>query len=83
MKLRNQSCQLILGHYRHYICSKAWNFFSKAENFISPYRNFIPNVQRHYLIALKMKMHYRSAIYKKTENRKARLYACSSSWSAK
>ena len=48
MKLRNQSCQLILGHYTghykditrtlqgHYkdiTNSKAWNFFSKAWNF--------------------------------------------------
>ncbi len=37
MKLRNQSCQLILGHYSKatykVINSKAWNFISKAWNF--------------------------------------------------
>ena len=36
MKLRNQSCQLILGHYNatyKVINSKAWNFISKAWNF--------------------------------------------------
>ena len=44
MKLRNQSCQLILGHYtsKHHqivnatykvINSKAWNFISKAWSF--------------------------------------------------
>ena len=55
MKLRNQSCQLILGHYSipsfGDFNSKAWNFFPKAENFFPKAENFIPNVQRRYLIA--------------------------------
>ena len=33
MKLRNQSCQLILGHYSLFTLS-GWNFFLKAANFI-------------------------------------------------
>ena len=51
MKLRNQSCQLILGHYNQIanatykgINSKAWNFISKAGDFISKAWNFYLNV---------------------------------------
>ena len=43
MKLRNQSCQLILGHYTlSRFITKAWDFFPKVADIFPQPWNFCP-----------------------------------------